>query len=291
MIMTLAELVLLALKASIALLVFTIGLGTAPKELTYFFRHPGQLVRSLVSMNLAMLVIAVLIVLIFPLHPAVEVTLVALALSPVPPILPKKLVKAGGGHDYVMALLFSAALFALISIPLGGLILDAIFPAKIRIPLGPLLPVLLGTVIVPTITGVVVRVLAPKVTERIDGPLAAVATGLLLVAAALIIFKAGPLILAQIGNGTLAALAAFVILGLLVGHVLGGPTAGDRSVLALATASRHPGIAMAIGHLVYPGEKAVPAAIIIYLLLSVVLSIPYVRWRKSALDEALVKAP
>ena len=48
---------------------------------------------------------------------------------------------------------------------------------------------------------------------------------------------------------------------------------------------------MAIGHLVYPAEKAVPAAIIIYLLLSVVLSIPYVRWRKSALDQALIKTP
>ena len=289
--MTLAELVLLVLKSSISVLVFSIGLGTAPKELTYLLRHPGQLVRSLISMNLAMPVIAVLIVIAFPLHPAVKVTLVALALSPVPPFLPKKLVKAGGGHAYVMALLFSAALFALISIPVGGMILDAIFPAKIRIPLEPVLPIILRTVIVPTIAGVLVRLFAPKVAERIAGPLAALATGLLLVAAVLIIFKAGPLIVTQVGNGTLAALAAFVISGLVVGHLLGGPTAGDRSVLALATASRHPGIAMAIGHLVYPAEKAVPAAIIIYLLLSVVLSIPYVRWRKSALDQALIKTP
>ena len=289
--MTLAELVPLVLKSSISVLVFTIGLGTAPKELTYLFRHPGQLVRSLISMNLAMPVIAVFIVIAFPLHPAVEVTLVALALSPVPPFLPKKLVKAGGGHAYVMALLFSAALFAIVSIPLAGMALDAIFPAKIRIPLEPVLPIILRTVIVPTIAGVLVRLLAPKVAERIAGPLGAVATGLLLVAAVLIIFKAGPLMLTQVGHGALAALSAFVISGLLVGHLLGGPTAGDRSVLALATASRHPGIAMAIGHLVYPAEKAVPVAIIIYLLLSVLLSIPYVRWRKSALDQAMVKAP
>lgn len=288
--MPLAELVPLALKTSISVLVFTIGLGTAPQELAYFLRHPGQLFRSLISMNLVMPVITVLIVLIFPLHPAVEITLVALAFSPVPPILPQKLVRAGGGHAYVMALLFSAALFALISIPVGGVILDAIFPAKIRIPLGPVVPLILSTVIVPTLAGILVRVIAPKPAARIAGPLAVAATVLLLVAAVLIIIKAGPMILAQIGNGTFAALAAFVISGLVVGHLLGGPTAGDRSVLALATASRHPGIAIAIGHLVHPTEKAVPAAVMLYLLISVAISVPYVMWRKRAFDEAAAKA-
>lgn len=289
--MPLAELVPLALKTSISVLVFTIGLGTAPRELAYFLRHPGQLFRSLISMNLVMPVIAVLIVLIFPLHPAVEVTLVALAFSPVPPILPQKLVRAGGGHAYVMALLFSAALFALISIPIGGVILDAIFPAKIRIPLGPVVPVILSTVILPTLAGIVARLIAPKLAARIAAPLAIAATVLLLVAAVLILIKAGPMILAQIGNGTFAALAAYVILGLLVGHLLGGPSAGDRSVLALATASRHPGIAIAIGGLVYPAEKAVPAAVMLYLLISIVISVPYVMWRKHAFDETLAKAP
>lgn len=287
--MPLAELVPLALKTSISVLVFTIGLGTEPRELGYFLRHPGQLFRSLISMNLVMPVIAVLIVLIFPLHPAVEVTLVALAFSPVPPILPQKLVRAGGGHAYVMALLFSAALFALISIPVGGVILDAIFPAKIRIPLGPVVPLILSTVILPTLAGIVVRVIAPKLAARIAGPLAIAATVLLLIAAVLILIKAGPMILAQIGNGTFAALAAFVILGLMVGHLLGGPTAGDRSVLALATASRHPGIAIAIGHLIYPIEKAVPAAVMLYLLISIAISVPYVMWRKHAFDEAPTK--
>ena len=290
MIMTLAELVLLALKSSISVLVFTIGLGTRPKELVFFFRHPRQLIRSLISMNLVMPVIAVVIVIIFPLHPSVEITLVALAFSPVPPILPKKLVKAGGGHAYVMALLFSAALFALISIPIGSVILDAIFPAKISVPVGPLVPLILATVIVPTIAGVTVRFLAPNLATRIERPLSAAATGLLLLAAVLILIKAGPMIIAQIGNGTFLVLAAFVILGRLVGHLLGGPTAGDRSVLALATASRHPGIAMAMGHLVYPAEKAVPATIMLYLLISIAISIPYVRWRRHAVSDTPVES-
>lgn len=278
--MPLAELVPLALKASISVLVFTIGLGTAPKELAYFVRQPGQLIRSVISMNLVMPVIAVLIVVIFPMHRVVQITLVALALSPVPPILPRKLVTAGGGHAYVMALLFTAALFSLITIPVGGMILDAIFPAKIRIPAGPIVPLILATVIVPTLAGILLRLAAPKFAARIAGPLALAATVLVVIAALLILVKAGPAILAQIGDGTLVAIAAFVILGLAAGHLLGGPTPGDRSVLALATASRHPGIAMAIAHLAGPTEKAVPAAVLLYLVTSIVITLPYVMWRK-----------
>lgn len=287
--MPLAELVPLALKSSVSVLVFTIGLGTAPRELAYFFRHPGQLLRSVISMNLVMPAIAVLIVITFPMHRAVQITLLALSLSPVPPILPRKLVTAGGGHAYVMALLFTAALFALITIPVGGMILDAIFPAKIRIPAGPIVPLILITVIVPTLAGIVLRLAAPKLAARIAGPLSLAATLLLIVAALLVLVKAGPAILAQIGDGTLVAIAAFVILGLAAGHLIGGPTPGDRSVLALATASRHPGIAMAIAHLAGPAEKAVPAAILLYLVASIAITLPYVMWRKQVHGDTSVE--
>jgi phage terminase large subunit-like protein len=53
--MTLAELVVLALKVSIAMMVFSVGLGTAPRELTTLLRSPAKLVGALVAMNLVML--------------------------------------------------------------------------------------------------------------------------------------------------------------------------------------------------------------------------------------------
>jgi BASS family bile acid:Na+ symporter len=283
--MTLAELIVLALKSSIAVLVFTVGLGTRPHELTHLFRRPGQLVRSLVSMNLVMLALAVLIVLLFPLHPAVKLMLVALALSPVPPVLPKKLVKAGGGQDYVMALLFSASLFAIIWIPFAGQVLDRIFPADIRIPPVPVAKLVFMTVLGPTLAGVVVRLLAPRLAERIAAPLSQVATVLLLVGLGLILGKAAPAMLALVGDGTLLAIVVFLVLGLLAGHLLGGPSPGDRSVLALATASRHPGVAMAIAQLTFPAETSILAALLLYLVTGVIVTAPYVKWRRKALAE------
>lgn len=53
-------------------------------------------------------------------------------------------------------------------------------------------------------------------------------------------------------------------------------------MLALATATRHPGIAIAIAHINFPNEQAVPAAVVIYLVVSAVLSVPYLAWRKNS---------
>lgn len=281
--MTLAEIVVLILKTSIAVLVFTVGLGTPPHELTALLRRPGQLVRSLVSMNLAMLVLAVAIALLFPLEPSVKVVLIALALSPVPPVLPKKLMKAGGGHEYVMALLFSASVFAILWIPFAGEVLDRIFPADFDIPPAAVAKLVSMTVLGPTLAGVVVHALAPRLAARLEGPLGKVGLLLLLAAAGLLLARAAPVVLQQIGDGTLLAIVSFVVLGLIVGHLIGGPAPGDRSVLALATACRHPAVAMGISRLAFPAEKAIAGAVLLYLIVNVIVCLPYIAWRRKAL--------
>jgi BASS family bile acid:Na+ symporter len=283
--MTLAQVIVLALQSSITVLVFTIGLGATPAELTYLLRHPGRLVRSLVSMDLVMLVLAVAIVLLFPLKPVVKLMLVALALSPVPPVLPKKLVKAGGGKAYVMALLFTASLFAIVWTPLAGVILDPIFPADIHIPLVAVAKVVSLTVLGPTAAGVVLRLIAPRLAERVAPVLGNVAALILLVGLGLLLVKAAPAMLALLGDGTLLAIVLFLVVGLLAGHLLGGPAPSDRSVLALATASRHPGLALAIAQLNFPAEKSMLAALLLYLLVGLIVTAPYVRWRRKVLVE------
>jgi bile acid:Na+ symporter, BASS family len=95
-----------------------------------------------------------------------------------------------------------------------------------------------------------------------------------------VLFTAWPAIVSRIGNGTILAIAAFVLIGLAIGQALGGPEPDDRTVLALCTATRHPGIAMAIAHANFPDEKLVPAAVILYFIVSAILTIPYVTWRR-----------
>jgi bile acid:Na+ symporter, BASS family len=68
-----------------------------------------------------------------------------------------------------------------------------------------------------------------------------------------------------------------------VGHLLGGPAAEDRMVLAIATSSRHPGLALAIAKANYPEQAMLVAgAVVIYLIFRLILALPYLRWRRHA---------
>jgi BASS family bile acid:Na+ symporter len=88
-----------------------------------------------------------------------------------------------------------------------------------------------------------------------------------------------PAFLTLLGQGALLAIAIVAIVALAVGHVLGGPDSDDRTVLALATALRHPAVALAIAA-ANGADKLVSAAILLYALVGGVLSIPYIAWRK-----------
>jgi BASS family bile acid:Na+ symporter len=90
-----------------------------------------------------------------------------------------------------------------------------------------------------------------------------------------ILIAAAPAIWTLIGNGTIIALAAFVFFGLAIGHYLGGPKPENRTALALATASRHPGIALALAQANFPEQKLAMAAVLLYLLVNAAVSFPY----------------
>ena len=62
--------------------------------------------------------------------------------------------------------------------------------------------------------------------------------------------------------------------------VIGGPAPEDRTVLALSTATRHPGIALALSGIVAPGNVGLAAAVLLATLVVAVITVPYVKWRK-----------
>jgi BASS family bile acid:Na+ symporter len=92
--------------------------------------------------------------------------------------------------------------------------------------------------------------------------------------------SAAPEIWSLIGNGTVIALTAFVLVGLAVGHLLGGPAPENRRALAIATATRHPGVALLLARVNFPAEKLVVAAVLLYLLVNALLVIPYLVWAR-----------
>ena len=271
---------MLALQISVRLIVVSIGMSAKWDEETYLFRNPSLLFRSIVARNLIVPVVAVLMIKTFSFHPAVAITIGVLAITPVPPLLPTSLLKAGGLRHYVFGLLVSQAVLAVIIVPLTVAILDALFPAKLSFSAGETAKIVSETILAPLAAGMVVKSVFGGKAGAAGKVLAKAANILLICSAIPLLFFAWAALQVLIGEGVLLGLGAIVIAGLAAGHALGGPDERNRTVLALATAAAHPGIAMGIAGN-FPNQRTLVAgAIVIYLILRAILVIPYVKWRR-----------
>lgn len=277
--MTIVQFIGLAINLSMALMVLALGLQASWADATRLLRQPGLLLRSFLSMNVVMVLLALLLDALFGLHPAVKIALVALALSPVPPVLPNKQTKAGGSVSYTSSLLVTMAALSVIIVPLGISIIGRTFGFGIAVPAGQVSSVVATGIIAPLVIGLMLRQFAPQFASRLTRPLSVFATFLLIVSFIPVLVKLWPSLGAMVGNGTLIALVIFAIVGILAGHVLGGPDSDNRTVLALASSTRHPGVAMAIAHSIFPEQGAVIAVVLWHLIVSAVVCIPYVKWR------------
>ena len=102
-----------ATLVGVAIQACSLGLGSTQEDALYLLRRPGQLARSLLAMNVLMPAVAAGLAAAFNFDRAVNVALVALAVSPVPPILPKREFNAGGRASYAVGLLVVAASLAI----------------------------------------------------------------------------------------------------------------------------------------------------------------------------------
>jgi BASS family bile acid:Na+ symporter len=194
--------------------------------------------------------------------------------------------KLGGETSCVVGLLVAVSLLAILIIPLALALISAAFPADVRITAAAVARALWSSILLPLALGMAVRSLAPEFAERATAPASGLASLLLLVGFLPILVKIWPAMAHLIGNGTLLAMAAVVAAGLLAGHLLGGPDPDERTVLAMASASRHPGIAMLIGSTNFPQFKPqVTAAVLLYVLVGAIAAAPYQAWRKRQLAE------
>ena len=276
--MNLQTLIPIVLKLSIVLNVFTIGLRASPQDATYLFRRPIDLFRALLGMNLLMPLFALGLVSVFDLDPAVKIALVALSVSPIPPLLPKKVVKAGGAGSYGIGLLVAVGLLAILFIPLAMEIIERVRKEPLQMSATSIASLIFMTVLLPIGLGIAVHSFVPALAERVANPVSQIAVMVLLVCVVAILVSAAPAIWTLVGNGTLLTLAAFVLFGLAIGHLLGGPVPENRTALALSTASRHPGIALALAQANFPEQKLAMAAVLLYLVVNAMVSIPYLSW-------------
>jgi bile acid:Na+ symporter, BASS family len=280
-------LVKLVLTTGIVLTVLSIGLRAQPADTLLLLRNPRLGVRAMVSMFVLIPLFVIGLALTLQLGPADRAALIALSISPMPPILPRRQAIVGGGGDYAVGLSVLAALVSIVIAPIVVWLVGLLSGVTTVFDPVALLRVLAITVGVPLAAGILIARLWPR-TVALSTMVGRVALALLVVSAAVILFKEAPAVADRIGNGILLVTVAIVLFGLLVGHLLGGPDSGNRGALALATSARHPGVAISLATATFPlDQKPILATVLLFILASVVLTLPYVLWRRRLAGSAV----
>jgi BASS family bile acid:Na+ symporter len=236
-------------------------------------------------MNVMMPLIAVLMVSILRLNPAVEVALVALSMSPVPPLLPRKALHSGGATSYTVGLLAAVSVLSIVAVPLSVWAVGRLFATPVRVSPNAIGALVGPVILLPLAAGFLLRRFATSVAEHTSRLADVAATWLLVIAIIPVFIISWPLVRELLGNGTLLAMLVMCLAGLSIGHYVGGPDPDHRVVLALATAMRHPAVAITIGQAAFPGDETIRAAVLLAVVVVAVTTMPYASWAERHLRE------
>lgn len=276
-----ATILKLVLLLGVVLLVVAIGMRARLQEPLLLLRRPALALRAMLAMYVALPAFVLALVWLLPLREGVGAVLLAFAVSPVLPPWAKKGAAVGGHADYVIGLQLLSTGLSILVVPLMIAIAYRLF--GIETSLAPLAMelVLLVTVAIPLALGSGLARLYPEASPRLGALADRLGSFLTLIGAIALLIAHGQKIAGVIGQGTVIVTIIVIAFGLLVGGLLGGPDPGNRRALASATVCRHPAIALLLASGAFPEQEAtVIGTVLLYLLASLVLPIPYERWRR-----------
>lgn len=276
--MNLPVIVSIVIRTSIVLTVLSVGLSATPAQALSVLRSPIRLAQSIGTMMLVVPLFTAILASALELQPDAQFALVALSVSPVPPFWPAKSKRGGGDESYTVGVLVASALLSVVTIPIVLGAFGVFFSVNIAVPLTTIARVTSATVLLPLLIGMTIRALAWGLAYRAARPVGYAGTALLALSVLLILARAWPSMAALFGDGTMLTLGAFTTIGLVAGHVFGGPADEERTTLALACSTRHPAIALSIALANYPSSPRVAPTILLYVLVSGAVSAAYLQW-------------
>src|SRR6186997_285752 len=108
-------------------------------------------------MFVIMPLVAIALVKWFDFSRAVDVVLLALALSPVPPLLPQREQKSGGDVHLGIGLMVFLALASIVAVPAIITVAERLFDRDITTPMSAIVAMVLKVVIAPLAAGMILR--------------------------------------------------------------------------------------------------------------------------------------
>lgn len=275
--MELKTVIPIVIQISLILIVASIGLQSKWSDLIFALRRPALLLRGFVAVYVAVPVVAVALAMALPIEPVVKIGIVAMALSPLAPFAPGKMLKAGAETSFVVGVYIALLVLAVVVVPASLALLASFVPRAGSIGSGAIASFVITSVLVPLAAGLLIASLAPAAAPRLARIASLVGNVAVLIIILPVIFIARNQIGALFGNGGVLAMALTVLAGLAAGHLLGGPDPHRRIALAQAAATRHPGIAGLIVHRNFDDQRAM-LAVALFLLVGILVSGLYGKW-------------
>ena len=275
--MSLLAVMKLLVVTSIVLSVMALAMRAHAQDVLYLFRNWRLGLCAFVAMFVVVPAVALAMALNFGLKPEVKVALLVLSLSPVPPLLPKKQLKAGGEGAYITGLLVAAALASLVVMPLGVKLFAALFGVEQHISTASVARTLAVTIAAPMLLGFIAgKLLGPR-AAAVSAWVGKLAMLLLVVCGVVVLVMVAPSRWGLVGGGPLLAMLAMILAGLGAGYLLGGGMPENRAALALAAATRHPGVALGVVGAGFPDQRLALVAVLVFVVLNVLVGVPFLR--------------
>jgi BASS family bile acid:Na+ symporter len=257
---------------------FSLGLGIAANELKLIWRRPGLMLRGLFSVLVAVPAVALLVTRFLDLPRFVEIGLVLMAISPGAPISLRRSLSAGGHRAFAPSLQICVALLAVVSMPLSIAALNELYAGRANLTPWSIAKQVFIAQLLPLALGMAVRRYQRQIAERFEPRLARAGNVLLVILLIVVLIDvwqvtmdAGVRVWPSIMLTTAAALA--------LGHWLGGPEPATRTAVAITSALRNTGLALLVATL-NAAPPAVTGTVLAYLLVSALLVVPYIMWRR-----------
>ena len=268
--MTISSAILIAANVSLVMTMLCAGMGGIYGDRTYLSCRRGLLVRSLISVLVLQPAFAVWLCSAFTLPTGAKAALLGLAIAPMPPVLTSGLMRVRGSRSFEVALAFVVAVAAIATVPASlwafWWFLDV--PPRISlIMVGELVGL---NILLPVAVGFAGRRMSAETTARAVTLLTIGAAGILGLVLVALLLRSWQLIPSLARTGTFPALVLMAVAGLGIGHLCGGPARKNRRVLAMATATRHPALAIALASTASPNDERLAGVVIALAVIAAV---------------------
>lgn len=270
----------LVVAPAVFTVMLALGLGLRPEALLQWRHRAALPLRVLLGSCVLVPLLALLLLHLtrgWPIPPAARFAIALMGLCPSAPLALRKAGASGGDRQLAALLQVSAAVIAILSVPLLAMLFRSAFalagweirPVDVALQVG-------QVQVLPLLLGLLLRQRQPQLAERLERPLNLVANVLLVLVLVVLLLKAGPLLVATLPRHPAGLLAMLLLIGAsqLLGRVLGGWRGREGVSTALVTAMRNPGLALLFAARHGANMPGLKIWILAYVLITVLAGIP-----------------